>query len=52
MKQEKENRETLEEFDTNVYARLSINNMPKITAVVTHSEEEQKEIDSIFEAAL
>ncbi|EEM92345.1 hypothetical protein ICM_05802 [Bacillus cereus BAG1X2-3] len=52
MELEKEFRENLEEFDTNIYARTSVNNMPKITALVTHSEEEQKEIDRIFEAAL
>lgn len=42
----------LENFDDSVYARTSVNNMPRITELVSHTEEEQKEIDQIFETAM
>lgn len=49
---EKNNSE-LEKFDTDVYARTSINNMPiRLTNMEEHTEEEQKEIELIFETAI
>jgi hypothetical protein len=52
MKNTNQDKSTLEQFDNNVYARTSVNNMPRITALVSHTEEEQKEIDNIFETAI
>ncbi|MCP3033464.1 hypothetical protein LF817_19245 [Halobacillus sp. A1] len=48
MKKTNEEKSTLEQFDNTMYARVSVNNMPRITALVEHTEEEQKEIDDIF----
>lgn len=43
----------LEKFDTDVYARTSINNMPiRPTHIEEHTAEEQKEIELIFETAI
>ncbi|CAM3845998.1 hypothetical protein ACW6U8_12630 [Bacillus subtilis] len=51
-KRTKEKETKLESFDNSVYARTSPNNMPRITAQVPNTKEEQKEIDKLFKTAL